>query len=160
GSRRSRSSAGSGGRSPTGEARLALLEERGDAFGEVLALRRRGLQLRLQLELLLERRQRRTLEEPFRHPEAAGGACRPAGRGRRPVDRGDDRLLERAQREDVRVVVLAQVIRDRVAALPELGHVLADAEAAACAGDDDGPYVRSAGRAESRAERAVHGRIE
>ena len=46
-----------------------LLEERGHAFAEVLGLRRRGLQLSLPLELLVQRRGSRAVEQPLRHAD-------------------------------------------------------------------------------------------
>ena len=55
-----------------------------------------------------------------------------------PVDRGDDRLLERADRADVRVVGLLEPLLDRLRHLAELLQVLAGAEALAGAGDHDG----------------------
>ena len=85
-----------------------------------------------------------------RHPRAGGGA----------VDGRDDRLLERADREDVRVIARAQAVADVARRLAELGQVLPDAEAAARAGDDDGAHVRAAGLLERRAERLVHRRVE
>src|ERR1051325_1469319 len=53
------------------EPRLALLEERGDAFAEVVGLGRGRLQLRFELELLLERRVLGVVEEALREGDAA-----------------------------------------------------------------------------------------
>src|SRR5919201_903226 len=49
----------------------SFLQERGDALAEVVRLRRRGLELRLALELLVEGRYRRRVEQPLRHPDPA-----------------------------------------------------------------------------------------
>ena len=57
----------------TFELRVALLEEGVHALPEVVRLRRRRLELRLPLELLLERRLGGAVEEPLGHPDPAGG---------------------------------------------------------------------------------------
>src|SRR5438445_8942585 len=62
--------------SAAGEVRCALLEERGHALLEVLSMRGRRLELRLELELLLERRGARLVEQPLRH---ADRPCRQRG---------------------------------------------------------------------------------
>ena len=70
-----------------------------------------------------------------REPRARGGA----------VHRRDHRLLQRADREDVRVVALAQAPADVAGRLAELGQVLADAEAAPRAGEHDRAHLGVAG---------------
>ena len=69
-----------------------------------------------------------------RHPRARCGA----------VDRGDHRLLERSDGEEVGVVGRAQAVSDVAGRLAELAEVLADAEAAARAGQDDRAHFRIA----------------
>src|SRR5439155_8694549 len=61
---------------------------------------------------------------------------------------------------DVRVVVLAQATADVSGSLAELGQVLPDAEAAACAGEDDRTHGWVARVLEARRERAVHVGVE
>ena len=73
--------------------------------------------------------------------------------GGRPVDGRDDGLLERADREHVRVVVLAQAAPDVAGRLLELGEVLADAEAAARRRSAR-PHAPTASPASSSAARA------
>src|SRR2546428_4832656 len=53
------------------EPRRPLLEEGGDALAEVLGLDRDRLELGLELELLLERRRLRVVEQPLRQPDRA-----------------------------------------------------------------------------------------
>src|SRR5919197_3084883 len=53
------------------ELRRPLLEEGGDAFPEVLGSRRGGLELRLALELLLQSRGVRVVEQALRQGDAA-----------------------------------------------------------------------------------------
>ena len=72
------------------------------------------------------------------------------GAGGRAVHGGDHRLLERADREHVSVVVLAQVLGDVARAARELLQVLADAEAAPGAGDHDGADAPRPARARAR----------
>ncbi len=69
--------------------------------------------------------------------QVAGTGEGEAGPGGGSVDSGDDGLLERADREHGGVVVRAQALRDVVGAFAKLGQVLADAEPAACAREDD-----------------------
>ena len=57
--------------------------------------------------------------------------------GRRTVDRGDHRLLERADGAHVRVVGLLQRVSDRARQLAELADVLTGAERLAGTRDDD-----------------------
>jgi len=73
---------------------------------------------------------------------------RKAGTGRGAVHRRDDGLLEGADREDVPVVVTAQVFRDVPRTVRELLEVLADAETPAGSGDHD--------RANARILRSLH----
>src|ERR671924_1674037 len=68
--------ASSSSSSGAAEPRLALLEEGGDALLEVLGLRRGGLKLSLELELLLEGVRRCAVEQPLRHADATGRHCR------------------------------------------------------------------------------------
>ena len=75
---------------------------------------------------------------------------RHAGAGGRAVDGRDHGLLERADREHVAVVVLPQVLGHVARAARELLQVLADAEAAAGAGDHDRAYRRILGVAQAR----------
>ena len=56
----------------------------------------------------------------------------------RAVDRGDDRLLERADRTDIRVVGPFERLPDAAGQLGELLQILARAEPATGTGDDDG----------------------
>ena len=75
-------------------------------------------------------------------PDVAGTREREPGAGDRAVDRGDDRLLERADRPDVRVVRPLERLADAAGELGELLQVLPRAEAAAGAGDDDCAHLR------------------
>src|SRR5581483_8891349 len=70
-----------------------------------------------------------------RDPQVARAREREAGAGRGAVDGGDDGLLEGPDREDVRVVALAEAVADGHRS--ELAEILADAEAAARARDHD-----------------------
>src|SRR5439155_15554542 len=72
------------------------------------------------------------------------------------VDRGDHRLLERANRKDVRVVVVAQAGGDVPGGLAELRQVLSHAEPAPGPGQDDGANVRISGLLEGAGEGPVH----
>src|SRR5207244_4232815 len=54
-----------------GELRRTLLKEGVDALPEVIRLRRCRLELRLALELLVQRVRAGLVEEPFGHPHAA-----------------------------------------------------------------------------------------
>jgi serine protease Do len=76
------------------EARLALLEEGGDTLTKILARGRCCLQLRLELQLFAQLRQRRILEQPLRQsngPRRKGGERRRdlRGPGRKTVVRND-----------------------------------------------------------------------
>src|SRR5437016_13573860 len=53
--------------------RWSLLQKSGDTFLEICGLRRRGLQLGLTLELLLQRRVDGVVEQAFGHADAARG---------------------------------------------------------------------------------------
>jgi hypothetical protein len=85
---------------------------------------------------------------------------REAGARGRPVHRGEHGLLQRADGPDVRVVVAAQPLPDVSRRLAELGQILTDAEAAACAADHDGTDLGRARLLQRRAERAVHVGVE
>ena len=85
---------------------------------------------------------------------------REAGARGRAVDGGDHGLLEGADGEDVLVVARAQAVADVPRALLELRQVLADAEAAALAGDDDSAHRGVARLLERRLKRLVHGGVE
>ena len=74
------------------------------------------------------------------------------------VHGGDHRLLERADREHVPVVVVAQVLGDVARAARELLQVLPDAEAAPGAGDHDGADGRVPCALECVVDPRVHGR--
>ena len=75
------------------------------------------------------------------------------------VDRGDHGLLERTDRQDVRVVRRAQTVAD-VRRLPELGQILAGAEAPSGARDDDRAHLRVACLLQRRAQPVVHRAVE
>ena len=76
------------------------------------------------------------------------------------VDRRDHGLLERADREHVRVVVARSRAGDVARGLAELVQVLPDAEAAAGAGDDDRAHLGVARLLERAREPLVHRGVE
>ena len=79
------------------------------------------------------------------NPQVARASERESGAGCGSVDGGDHGLLERADREHGGVVVRAQPLGDVVGAFAELGQVLADAEPAPCAREDNGSDIVGAG---------------
>ena len=85
---------------------------------------------------------------------------RHAGTRRRAVDGRDHGLLERADREHVAVVVLPQVLGDVARAARELLQVLADAEAAAGAGDHHGAHRRILGLAQCGLDPTMHRTVQ
>src|SRR5262249_20450032 len=92
--------------------------------------------------------------------EVAGAGERDPRTGARPVDRGDDRLLERADRKDVRVVRRTEHVPGRAGVLAELVQVLPDAETAACASDHDGANLGIARLLESVRDALVHLKVD
>src|SRR5260370_755036 len=71
------------------------------------------------------------------------------------VPRRGHGLLERTTAGHVRVIPGAQAWTDGASRLPKLGQVLADAEPASRAGDDNRANIRAASRSERRRETLV-----
>ena len=95
-----------------------------------------------------------------RDPEIARAGEGEARAGDGPVDGGDHRLLERADRADVRVVGLLEPLLDRLRHLAELLQILTGAEALAGARDHDGADA-GVGRLRQRLREAcVEGGVE
>ena len=95
-------------------------------------------------------------DEPMRTSHAHASE-RPAP-AHRAVDRRDHRLLERADRADVRVVRLLERLADAAGERLELAEVLPGAEAAARAGEHDRADLRVRRLGERRREALVHAR--
>ena len=93
-------------------------------------------------------------------PDVARTGEREPRTGDGAVDRGDDRLFERADRPNVRVVRPLERLADAAGQLGELLQILTRAEAAAGAGDDDCAHLRVGCFLECSSESAVKRTVE
>ncbi len=93
-------------------------------------------------------------------PDVAGTGERESRSSRSSVHRRDHGLFERPDRANVGVVEATEPLGDVAGCFPELGQVLADAEATARACYDDGPDFVSAGLLQCGPEPVVHGVVE